>query len=291
METSKIETFKENVTVKKVDYRTGQRGDVFMLVHLKTTTKLKKHNINAMIFRDIENKRFLMKGTKLRVKVDEQLIPEIEEVLSQPVGELELPTNCTTCKGDLITVDGVIKCPNVYCSATSRGFLFKLFKYAYPELDQRLLKVYLDGYVYSQAQTKVDNPYEYFVMFSAISDHNTEGRLAHWNNFYKENGNILWHIDVMVQEYLKQTSFSAESFWDICNFPNLNEKELKALGAISPLEILDGTGKEKLKKLPARCKKVVEENLDFVLFLKGIYYKFGVKVWHQNQTLRKDYQL
>ena len=282
-----FEAFTADISIKKAEFRTGMKGDLFLLGYFNTTKELEKRGVNAAIFKDLNMRENVGKGAKLRMEFNSEAVPTVKEVLRKPTFETAVPSLCPSCGSSLKVSESGLHCENRVCPATSRGFIYQILRQAAPDTSEKLFDVYLDGYVYNQAQNVIDNPYEFMVMFNQITDHNTEARLGQWKSFYGNNAEILHKVDVALQNWFRLDKYSTRSFWTICNFPGLTEEELDTLCLVSPLEVLDGTYKKKIFSKSKRCGKLLDENKDFIIFLKSWFFKYGEKVWQKEVTLEK----
>jgi hypothetical protein len=287
-----VETIKEftaEVSIKKGEYRTGMKGEVFYLAHLNPNKEINKRNINAVLFKDLDMRKTLSKGAKVKMQFSEQMIPEVTKVIKEPLEVTALPETCVTCGSHLkMNSGGHLACPNYYCSATSRGFLFRMIRIANPQVSLKLIEKYLDGYVYNGMKTPIDNPYEFMVTFKEIDEKNTTARENQWKLKHPENYELLFKIDVAMQNFLRKEKFHSKTFWEICNFPQLSEDQLDRLGFISPQNFIEGNCRKEFLNLDKHCRKLLEDNLDFIIFLFNWFKDYGDKEWGVYEEFKID---
>jgi hypothetical protein len=284
METNKLEPFSADLSVKKVEFRTGQKGDIFLLAHLNETKELKKNNINALIFNDLDKRLVLGKGARVYFEFDEQHVPKIKRIIKEPKVISDTPKFCTSCGAKLEGVDAKLKCPNYFCPATSRGFLYKLINLAVKPSPDRysmsFIKFFLDKYIYQNTIACADNPTDFKIMFFSISDKNIKAREDQWIKHHGDKGKDLWNLEVEIQTYLKSEYLPARDFWEICNFPAITGDTLEQMAKINPKDLLEGKlHSEHFIALDNHAKRVIRDNLDFVDFLNKFFEDFGEKTW------------
>ena len=272
-----VKPFSEVLTIKQVRFQTGTTGVVFPVLEFYPTKKLRKIGINGAIFQDFTVLKKLNNGARVKVDFNEALVPNIKAIVRPSNKQVEIPKNCTHCDMKLSTV-GEVRCVNLFCTATSRGFLYRLIKYASLTTPLELITLFLNKYAYMGDVIQIDNPADFRAIFTT-DDKNIQAREDMWKKLHKENGEILFDLELKVYKFLKSESIQTNVFWSICNFPRLQENELYDLCALDPQKYLNGNEKATFVGLSKRLQTLLVNNHDFVVFLNDLFNSFGNKSW------------
>lgn len=284
---NKKKTIKAIVTVKDLLFRTASQGRVFPLYLFNKNKTLEKHSVNAAMFEDLSIIQTIQPGAKIRVHLDENLVPVIKHVI-RPAKRITryLPDNCETCDEALAntfekredgTIHQKISCTNAICPAQSKSNMVRLIKCvtfclectADHALD--FLKYFPDD----EKPADILNFKEFKILYGRVKNKNTESRRKAWlKTAGEEKGNDLWQLELEIEKYLFKKQKPALDFWYICNFPNLQKlSELtENFGNVDPSDLFQNhaEAKKRYKALSPTAKKYINVNFSFISFL----YKF-----------------
>lgn len=287
-------TYKEEtlvLSVKNVKFRTNGVGRMFPLIQFNQTKELKKRGVDAIIFDNIgtvfANK--IGKGAKLQVEFDGNNIPSIKAKLKDWEKPVELPTKCHACGRPYVDIDGTTterifehaekKCEYKYCSATKRGFMYKMFSIAVPTTKPELVEQFLNKFPVGDTTGSLDSIAEFKYIWDTIKSRGTQKRNQQWNEHHPELGDQFYNLELKIDEFLNQKEIKTSWFWHICNFPMIEENVFFELSTLNPRQLMDGELKKEYLALSKKARDYIETNFDFVDWLTRFFESYGDKTW------------
>jgi len=268
------------VTVKKTQFITNLKGNIAPLFHLNSNKEIEKLGVDSLIYKDF--KPLLVgigKGAKLKIDFDEHAVPTIKTIIKKSDEKYNIPEFCPTCRMKLIKNNDHLYCSNLFCQATSRGFIYRLFNLGTTALLNDVTKMLNKYPVTGSTSGSIDSIAEFQLVFDTFKHKDTQPRLNHWKNLHgDELGEQYWKTEGQLNNYLHRNKLSQKDFWITCNFKNIPVTDEIELWKINPQEFLDGNCR-KYVDLPTRARELVDHNMDFVMWLNKFFNGYGDKTW------------
>lgn len=283
-----VEPFTEILTIKKIHFLTGLKGNLntFLEFYPKKKGTFCKYDMDSIVLKGTFWESIFNVGDRIKLPFKENLVPDIEnyKLLKKGSKKPELPTNCLTC-GTYLSVNRLsedkelppvptLSCPNHYCPATSRGSIYKLLNHLDNKFSLELKKRFLDGFIYSDTVSSVDNFFEFFTVFSQVKEKNTKARLDQWEKHHGKNGELFWNLEKELSNFLSKDTLTTDIFWDCINFQD--NGELDKIYRLTPDDVLNGYYKKEVSK---NNLKLIQANLDHIITLKKFFTEQGVESW------------
>lgn len=273
------------LSVAEVVFRVTPKGNLFPLINFKGTKDLEKMGIDSIAMSSVAEvlEMNIGKGARLRVKfedIEKNYLPEILQVMKSATRKESVPVDCPSCKMPLHQKEDLtIKCPNFYCCGQSRGMLYRMMKIVKINAPLDVITLFFDKYVIGESTNPIDNIQEMQLLFGQIKHKNTQAREGNWIKQIPSFGKDLWALELELEAYLKSEVLPAVHFWDICNFPLIQENELYELSKIDPDKLLDLGYDVKELRLSAKTEIFLTNNITFIKFLSDFFKSFGEKTW------------
>lgn len=282
------------VTINSVQFITNLKGTLVPLFYIDDNEDLKKSklDLNSLMFSDLEpiHKGYNV-GTKLLVEFSKEGHPTVKDETINPSNKpVTIPISCNTCSSILVILKEEIgdnkntkhMCPNLFCPATSRNYIYTLFSIAM-RAQTDVITYMLNRYpIGSNGPGSVDTIEELGMAMEQIEHKETAGRLQHWAKVHGDVfGEKLWGYELEMDKFLKGKTMKTEHFWLICNFKHITEAELEEILLLNPKTLIQGN--EKIDKLSKRPLELLEYNLGFVMWLLKFFEKHGEKEWIESE--------
>lgn len=274
-------------SVKDVVFKTNQIGIVNPIVLLHQNKELQDADVNAVVFRRRQDLVDLGLGKNSRIKLhlDENKVPSISLMIKKNQTP-SAPTHCGSCDHHLTEITDSESgekdtiCTNRFCSASARGFIYKLIFLSSP-VPPRIesIDLYLNKFVIAEDTNSIDSFTEFKLVTSMQKHWHTQARLNQWVKVHGEIiGTELFDIENSIQKFVRGGKNLKSYFWSICNFPEIDEETFNAISKIPPKDFLyhaSFNNSHQWKNLPARAKKLLNVNIPFIALLYKLFDEMG----------------
>jgi len=259
------------LTIKKAEFITASNGEMSQLIEFPVSGKTKKRGFNALVINDHSLMRKSVKGVKLKLDFDDNMVVKKIDVLTESPNVVHLPSVCSTCGTKYSEVGEKLFCKNVVCPSVSHSCLFKMLSWVSANgvkctRDDHML--FLSQFAMKEGTASIDNLTELKMLINLFKEYyNTKPRLKNWVDAHGDKANLLHSIEINLHEFLVSKQQNSV-FWDICNFPKITEDQSLQLSKINPTRFLKG--EESIKHLDKKTRKFLENNMDFIVLLAEI---------------------
>jgi len=259
------------LTIKKAEFITSSRGELSSMIEFPVSGKTKKRGFNALVINDHKLMRKAIKGVKLKLDFDENMVINKIDVLTKTPSIVDLPNNCPTCGSIYEEVEDALYCKNVTCPSVSHGCLFKLLQWSTFNSVKHSIKdqmLFLSQFAMSDGTASIDNLTELKMILGITKNkYGTKPRFEQWEKAHPSRCDLLYNMEGSLISFLSSTQ-TPSVFWDICNFPHITENEKIELRTLDPKLFLSGKGE--IKRFSKKTRTYLENNIDFILLLGSV---------------------